>query len=120
MCEYCHSSDELTGHDFTVDHIVPETRGGGGEFGNLCWCCFWCNSFKQARVRAVDPRTAATVPLFHPRRDARPDHFRWSHDATRIIGRTAPGRATLKALRLNRPALVRARGIWVRFDMHPP
>jgi len=42
------------------------------------------------------------VVLFNPRLDNWQDHFRWSHDCTRIIGHTAFGRATLKALRLNR------------------
>src|SRR5689334_72935 len=27
VCEYCRSSAELTGHDFTVDHIAPQSRG---------------------------------------------------------------------------------------------
>jgi len=120
LCEYCRSSAELTGHDFTVDHIVPEGRGGSGLSENLCWCCFWCNSFKQARTHALDARTGRRVSLFHPRRDSWPDHFRWSHDSTRIVGRTAIGRATVEALRLNRPALVVARRVWVRHDLHPP
>jgi hypothetical protein len=115
LCEYCRCAAELTGHDFTVDHIVPESRRGGSRFGNLCWCCFWCNTFKQARTVSVDPHSGKTFPLFNPRVDNWQDHFRWSHDSTRIIGRTPVGRATLKALRLNRPALTKARRIWVRF-----
>jgi hypothetical protein len=120
LCEYCRSSAELTGHDFTVDHILPEARGGGNDPANLCLCCFWCNAFKQARTEAVDPRTAQRVALFHPRRDRWVDHFRWNRDATRILGRTRTGRATVQALRLNRPALVRARRVWVRHQLHPP
>lgn len=120
LCEYRRSSPELTGHEFTVDHAIPEARGGKGLFGNLCWCCFWCNSYKQARIQAVDPRTARNVSLFNPRTDEWEEHFRWSRDGTRILGRSAQGRATIEAIRLNRPLLVRARRIWVRHELHPP
>jgi hypothetical protein len=119
-CEYCQTCAEFTGHDLTLDHILPRSAGGKTRFENLCWCCFWCNSFKQARSEAVDSQTKRLVPLFHPRRDRWETHFRWSSDGARIIGRTPSGRATVKALRLNRPVLVRARRIWVRHGYHPP
>src|SRR5260370_21107894 len=120
LCEYCRSAAELTGHEFTIDHIVPESRDGGSRFENLCWCCFWCNAFKQARTQAMDPLTGKLSLLFNPHTENWQNHFSWSRDATRIIARTAVGRATLKALRLNRPSLTKARRIWVRFDLHPP
>lgn len=50
LCEYCLSNANLTGHDFTVDHITPESEGGATAFDNLCLCCFWCNSFKKSRT----------------------------------------------------------------------
>src|SRR5260370_29636986 len=111
LCEYCLSCAEFTGHDFMLDHVVPEGKGGTRDLSNLCWSGFWCNAFKQARTAAPDPRTGQPVALFNPRADPWHDHFRWSRDATRIIGRTAVGRATVKALRLNRPTLVVARRI---------
>jgi hypothetical protein len=118
--EYCHSQTDVTGHEFTVDHIFPESRGGSDAFGNLCFCCSECNTSKQARVEATDPRTARVVPLFHPRLDHWDQHFRWSPTSTRLIGRTAIGRATIAALRLNRSVLVRSRKIWVQYGLHPP
>jgi len=120
LCEYCRSCPELTGHDFTIDHIVPTSSGGVNRSQNLCWCCFWCNNFKQAQTQAVDPRTSRLVPLFHPRLDQWEGHFKWSRDGTRMIGRTPTGRATIEALRLNRPILLRARRVWVRHGLHPP
>ena len=57
LCEYCRSSTRLTGHEFTVDHIVPRALGGSDEPENLCFCCFWCNNAKQARTEAIDPWT---------------------------------------------------------------
>jgi hypothetical protein len=120
LCEYCRSSPELTGHDFTIDHILPESHGGASRFENLCWCCFWCNIYKQARTQCVDQRTGQLVPLFNPRSDNWHDHFRWNSDSTQILGRTASGRVTIRALWLNRPTLVKARRMWVRFELHPP
>ena len=120
LCEYCHTLMDFTGHEFTVDHIIPEAQGGTSEFANLCHCCFWCNNYKQARTHARDPRTRYWVRLFHPRLDHWADHFRWSATSTRLIGRTAIGRATVEALRLNRESLVRARRIWVQHGLHPP
>ncbi|MDQ3812918.1 MAG: hypothetical protein M3347_03095 [Armatimonadota bacterium] len=67
-----------------------------------------------------DPRTNALVRLFNPRLDVWHEHFRWSPTATLIIGRAAIGRATVIALRLNRPTLVRARRLWARHGLHPP
>ena len=111
---------DYTGHEFTVDHIIPEARGGTDSFDNLCFCCFWCNDFKHVRTEARDPRTGRTVPLFNPRTDNWQDHFRWSSTSICVIGRTAIGRATVRALRLNRRSLVRARKVWVRHGLHPP
>ncbi len=120
LCEYCHTLMDFTGHEFTVDHIQPESKGGASDFANLCFCCFWCNNFKQARLQARDPRSARFVMLFNPRDDQWDEHFRWSSTFTRIIGRTPSGRATVAALRLNRPNLVSARRIWVKHGLHPP
>lgn len=120
FCEYCRCSTELTGYECTLDHVIPESRGGTTVFENLAWCCFWCNSHKQAQVEALDGRTGRVVPLFNPRTDRWSDHFCWSLDGTRIRARTAVGRVTIRTVGLNRPALVRARRLWVRNGMHPP
>lgn len=120
LCEYCRTLMDFTGHEFTIDHIIPEAQGGASDFANLCFCCFWCNSFKQSRTRIRDPRTGRLVSLFNPRADGWDDHFRWSATFTRVIGRTPTGRATIEALRLNRQSLVNARRIWVKHGLHPP
>lgn len=120
LCEYCRSQVNLTGHDFTIDHITPDSEGGSNDFSNLCLCCFWCNNFKRASLHWLDARTGKEVRLFHPRLDIWEEHFRWSPTQTRIIGRTAIGRVTVIVLRLNRPTLVRARLLWVQYGLHPP
>ena len=111
LCEHCRSCMDYTGHQFTVDHITPESQGGTNHLDNLCFCCFWRNSYKQARMAIRDPLTKRVARLFNPRTDNWGDHFRWSPTTTRVIGRTAVGRATIRALRLNRPSLVKGRRI---------
>lgn len=32
--------------DRTIDHIIPQSRGGGSNFANLCLCCRGCNEAK--------------------------------------------------------------------------
>ena len=44
VCPVCGS-----GHELTVDHIVPRYRGGGDEPENLQPLCRSCNSQKQAK-----------------------------------------------------------------------
>jgi hypothetical protein len=120
LCEYCLSQSSITGHDFTVDHIVPGSRGGTDNLDNLCCCCSECNIYKQARMEALDPRTSRPSSLYNPRTASWDDHFRWSPTGSRIIGRTAAGRATVGLLQLNRAVLVNARQLWVQYGLHPP
>lgn len=43
-CAYC------LGHGNTVDHIIPESRGGQNTLGNLVTACFNCNQKKGNRT----------------------------------------------------------------------
>lgn len=113
-CEYCRTSERVTGQLCVVDHIIPVSRGGSDLLDNLGLCCGWCNSFKQSRVFGFDEKTKQEVRLFHPRRDRWSHHFRWSRDRTRIMAITAIGRVTVELLRLNRPVLIEAREFWNR------
>jgi hypothetical protein len=45
------------------------------------------------------------TPLFHPRRQVWAEHFAWT-DRWRLVGKTAVGRATIRALGMNRPAIL--------------
>ncbi|PSC70708.1 HNH endonuclease [Micractinium conductrix] len=40
-CQYCGS-----GRDLTLDHVVPQSRGGPNSWENLVACCSPCNSKK--------------------------------------------------------------------------
>jgi hypothetical protein len=52
-------------------------------------------------VAGVDPESGRVTRLFHPRRDAREEHFGW--EAETLVGLSAIGRATIAVLRLNHP-----------------
>lgn len=119
-CAYCQTAEDLTATHFEVEHIVPRAAGGETVFANLCLACPMCNRFKSDSSSAVDPLTAAVVPLFHPQQQTWSEHFEWSDDATELIGLNPTGRATVAALRMNRPAMIRVRRMWVVMGGHPP
>ena len=78
------------------------------------------NSFKRTQIMARDPLHGRRVRLFNPRRQRWARHFQWSEDGTRILGRTACGRATVIALQLNHVMAVMVRREWVAAGWHPP
>ena len=119
-CGYYLSSEHIVGAPMEIDHILPESLGGLTEEKNLWLACSRCNEHKADRIVALDPASGEVTPIFHPRNETWSEHFRWTLDGDHIIGLTATGRATVVALRLNRPALVRARRRWVAVGWHPP
>lgn len=119
-CEYCQTSERVTGLRCQVDHIIPVSQGGATAEANLCLACSACNGHKQARSAGVDPQTGETVALYDPRQQAWRQHFAWSHDGTEIIGLTGTGRVTVVALEMNDPLTVTARSLWVGMGLHPP
>jgi hypothetical protein len=120
QCAYCQTTEANTGQPMTVDHIVPEARGGSTTFDNLCFACRRCNEFKGDVTTARDPLTNQIVPLFHPRTQTWSDHFAWDEAGTHVIGLTATGRATVVALNMNNAVIVDARRRWVSVGWHPP
>lgn len=119
-CCYCHTSAANSGIPLSLDHIQPTSKGGTTTFENVCLCCRPCNEFKSDLSTAEDPLTGERVSLFHPRQQRWQDHFAWSADASMQDGLTATGRATVAALRMNRPLLVAARRRWFVVGWHPP
>jgi 5-methylcytosine-specific restriction endonuclease McrA len=47
-CNYCHA--RLTERTATVDHLIPESRGGTDDPGNLALACLGCNKSKGSRL----------------------------------------------------------------------
>ena len=72
------------------------------------------------KTEADDAVTGQRVALLNPRLDKWPEHFEWSADGTRIIGRIPKGRATVAALQLNSLIAVTVRREWVSAGWHPP
>lgn len=56
-CAYC------GGHGDTVDHVIPRSRGGSGEWDNLVCACRACNNRKADRT----PVEAGMKLLWAPR-----------------------------------------------------
>ncbi len=119
-CGYCLTPQNIAGYRLSMEHIIPEAKGGLTVEENLWLACHSCNEFKGARIQARDPVTEKRCRLWNPRRQKWHEHFCWSDDATEIVGLTPCGRATIAALRLNRPELVAARSLWVQVGWWPP
>lgn len=119
-CGYCLSDELLTGVPLTVDHIIPTAKAGETVRDNLWLACRPCNEYKGMETHALDPETGELAALFNPRQQDWFGHFVWSNNGTQVLGITSAGRATVAALQLNRPLLVRARRRWVAAGWHPP
>jgi hypothetical protein len=119
-CEYCLSQHELSHDDFSIEHIVPISKGGTNDRENLAFSCQSCNNHKYIFRGGTDPVTGESAPLYNPRSDVWHMHFAWSDDFCEIIGLTATGRATITRIQLNRPRLVNLRRALRIAGEHPP
>jgi hypothetical protein len=119
-CEYCLTSEALSGIRCHIDHVIPRSRGGTTTADNLCLACAACNGHKHARTHAIDPVSATEVSLFDPRQQRWHEHFSWSTDSTELIGRTPTRRATISALRVSDALIGGARSLWTDMGVHPP
>jgi HNH endonuclease len=119
-CGYCLTQQKITGAELEFDHIVPLSLGGTNTEENLWLACSRCNDSKNNRTVAEDPLTQEETPIFNPRTQIWRQHFEWNKTNDNIIGKTAIGRTTVKALNLNHPKIVSARNLWVSVGWHPP
>ncbi len=119
-CEYCKCQADYATQSFAIDHTIPFAKGGSNDPDNLALTCPGCNSHKSVKVEATDPLTQQMVLLFHPRQHLWTDHFDWDESFAQIIGLTPTGRATVEALHMNRPQLVRLRTALFILGEHPP
>jgi len=119
-CEYCQSSDELATHRFYIEHVIPVSKGGDNEVSNLALGCPGCNNHKYNKLTGIDAFDNTEVKLFNPRKQKWTDHFIWDESFIKIVGLTPAGRATIDALKLNRPRLITRRKAFFAMGFHPP
>jgi hypothetical protein len=120
-CGYCLSPQKLVMARLEIEHIIPVSKGGSSEESNLWLACPLCNSHKAGKIEAIDPVTDEVVPLFNPRTQVWIEHFAWSEDGIRMLGKTTTGRATVKALSLDSDFdALEVRSYWVQAGWHPP
>ncbi len=119
-CGYCLLSQKLVSYKLEIEHIFPIGRGGTNEEGNLWLACRQCNLTKGTKTHGFDLITFERVELFNPRIQIWNEHFVWSNDQTEILGKTACGRATVSALKLNSPFYTIAREFWKLTGVFPP
>jgi hypothetical protein len=119
-CEYCLSQERYSPVTFSIEHIIPSSRGGIADESNLAFSCQECNNRKYNKIEGVDPVTQTVVSLFHPRQHVWQEHFVWSDDFTTIISISPLGRATIEILHLHRIGLVNLRRILEKAGRHPP
>jgi hypothetical protein len=117
-CGYCLSPQRLLPWELEIEHLKPVARGGTNEEENLWLSCRSCNSFKGVQTHAYALITNRKVQLFNLRLQKWSRHFVWRVDGTQVIGKTASGRATVIALKLNN--IFTARSEWVSAGWHPP
>jgi HNH endonuclease len=119
-CEYCKSSADFTTEPFSIEHILPLSKNGSNDFLNLALACLGCNIIKSDKTEFIDPVSLQVSSLFNPRTMLWDDHFIWDYTLTSIIGKTAIGRATIEALKLNRRPLINLRRALIAIGEHPP
>jgi HNH endonuclease len=107
FCEYCHIAERFTLAEHEIDHVIALKHGGQTTAENLALCCSICNRFKGSDIASIDLETGNLTPLFNPRRDRREDHLELR--GAEILGLTPTGRATVRLLRMNRPARIKER-----------
>lgn len=88
-CQYC--GDQPGTQDLTYDHVLPRSKGGKTEWGNIVTCCIECNKKKadrtpeQARMKlmskpvkpAMRPETLIALALPHTPDEWR-DYLYWN------------------------------------------
>ncbi|NET48042.1 MAG: HNH endonuclease [Merismopedia sp. SIO2A8] len=119
-CEYCVSQEKFSPDPFSIEHILPRSKGGGDVEENLAFSCQGCNGHKHTAIQAMDPINGDRTPLYNPRTHQWHEHFTWDQNFSIVLGKTAIGRATVERLRLNRPGVVNLRQVLRQLNRHPP
>lgn len=120
LCEYCHAVEMWQYVRFTIDHVIPQVRGGSDDVENLALACFNCNRKKSSHITGIVPSSGKEVRLFNPRRDLWSNHFIWAQDKVTMVGLTDIGEATIERLAMNRERVLLIRQADKQIGRHPP
>lgn len=74
-CEYCWSQEKHSPDPFSVEHVIPVSKGGTNDEDNMAYACQGCNGRKYTSTTAIDPITGDIASLYHPRRHQWSDHL---------------------------------------------
>ncbi len=118
-CEYCRAPEAIFNISFEVEHVIPTSRQGLDDAGNLALACRACNLHKSDRLTGLDEATESEVGLFNPRHLHWDEHFQADTNTGDIRGLTPIGRATVACLRMNSPLQLEARRLWMRLGLFP-
>ncbi len=77
-CQFC--GQVFSPLDLTLDHVIPRSRGGRGDWDNLVTCCQACNNHKGNRL----PEEAGVTLLHQPR----PFTLHTSRQLIRLMGQS--------------------------------
>lgn len=72
-CVYCGYISPDGEENLTLDHVIPQSRGGNHSVENLVTCCMECNRRKKNKTPdewGVKPRSRCTPHEMHPAADA--------------------------------------------------
>lgn len=119
-CEYCMSQAQFSPDPFSIEHIVPQIKGGSDLEENLAFSCQGCNGHKHIATQAIDPTNGKSSVLYNPRIHKWDEHFVWDENYSVLVGVTAIGRATVERLCLNRLGVVNLRQVLRKLNRHPP
>lgn len=117
-CGYCLLSQTLNPTLLEIEHLLATANGGTDDEENLWLACRLCNGYKGVQAEAIDLKSGKKVSLFNPRTQDWNEHFSWNEE--KIVGKTACGRATVQALKLNNDIILPVRKKWISTGWFPP
>ena len=75
---------------------------------------------KYTKIEFLDVISQNFYPLFNPRTMTWDEHFIWDESLTSMVGKTAIGRITIEALKVNRLPIRNLRRALIAIGEHPP
>ncbi|NER06996.1 MAG: HNH endonuclease [Okeania sp. SIO3C4] len=119
LCEYCKYPAKYASEPFCMEHVKPKSKGGEDTLENLALSCSSCNGHKYNKTEGIDSATGEKAPLFNPREEKWNENFVWNENATKMLGITPTGRATVETLKLNNSNLQNIRKLLFDIGEHP-